>query len=171
MRALGWLVPVVALLVGCGDDDGGGDTGAGAQGGTGQGANGGTGASQGGGGTGGQTGGSGATGGVGGGQGGSASCDGNQKYCVDRCVDTQLNIQHCGDCNQPCDPGEVCQGGQCVAGQACDPVDQGACGGDGCCVDVCCPAGTACFSDIPSFYGCCPDGDQCGCIQEPCPDG
>lgn len=143
------------LLVGCGDDDtGGGGSG---QGGSGTGATG-TGAS-----------GTGASSTGGSGTGGAGSCTAGT-FCTDRCVDTDLNPLHCGDCGNPCGADEVCVGGSCEIA-TCDGAGGDACGGDGCCNGVCCPDGTTCFSDIPSFYGCCPEGDNCGCIGIDCPDG
>lgn len=34
--------------------------------------------------------------------------------CNGACTDIQTDGAHCGGCNQPCDPGELCDGGTCV---------------------------------------------------------
>ncbi len=43
-----------------------------------------------------------------------------QTDCAGACVDLQTDAAHCGDCDHPCDAGETCEAGQCVAGPALD---------------------------------------------------
>lgn len=93
-------------------DGGGGAAGSGGDAAGGSGATGGSGA-------GGDTGGSGGTGagGTGGGLGGfggeAPACPGTQTLCEDECVTLSSNRDHCGDCETPCDSGELCIAGEC----------------------------------------------------------
>jgi hypothetical protein len=61
-------------------------------------------------------GGSGGAGGAGGAGGGATSGGGGSGPTVDVCVDTKNDPQHCGDCNQACPKGQVCQDGVCLTG-------------------------------------------------------
>jgi cysteine-rich repeat protein len=45
--------------------------------------------------------------------GGCVDC-GELSYCDDHCVDTASHMEHCGGCNSPCNPDQVCSGGDCV---------------------------------------------------------
>ncbi len=60
-------------------------------------------------------GGGGVTGGEGpGGTGGAGACSGNLADCDGECVDLQSDPNHCGDCNEACDPAtESCSEGSC----------------------------------------------------------
>ncbi len=62
---------------------------------------------------------------------GGPVCDPPQTLCGDACVDTDDDDAHCGGCDQPCDAGQMCSAGQCMA-----PCDAGLemCGGA--CVDT-----------------------------------
>lgn len=41
-------------------------------------------------------------------------CPGAQALCDAVCVDLDADPAHCGGCGQPCAPGDVCDGGQCI---------------------------------------------------------
>jgi len=41
------------------------------------------------------------------------SCPGGRFLCGDRCVDTSSHPAHCGRCDQPCNPGQVCEASSC----------------------------------------------------------
>ncbi len=43
-------------------------------------------------------------------------CENDDVYCpsADRCLDTEDNDEHCGQCDNACGGGEVCDGDQCV---------------------------------------------------------
>ncbi len=47
------------------------------------------------------------------GGGGHIPCDGGF-LCERECIDLSADPLHCGDCDQPCDAGEVCDGGSCA---------------------------------------------------------
>jgi len=89
---------------------------------------------------------------------------------IPRCVDPDLNPENCGGCGTIC--GVACRGGECIeapeceAGQSCaDELVCSAQAGPG----RCCPAGTTFIRSPADFLGCCPDGDTCGCVQGQCP--
>jgi hypothetical protein len=42
-------------------------------------------------------------------------CDGGTQACGDVCVDTQVDPNHCGGCEDACLNGETCSGGACVS--------------------------------------------------------
>jgi hypothetical protein len=94
-----------------------------------------------------------------------------------RCVDLQLNPEHCGSCGHTCGPVRGCLDGQCTALEGCG-LDGGVADADGgACPDRftcstggnCCPGGTT-YGAIPvSFVGCCPDTDICGCVGDLAP--
>src|SRR5690606_27230964 len=54
-----------------------------------------------------------------------------QVICDGACVSTELNIHHCGGCDQPCLNTHVCVSGECVLNC---PIDQQRCGES--CVDT-----------------------------------
>jgi len=57
----------------------------------------------------------------------TCSCQGT--LCDSVCVDTDTSLAHCGTCNHPCNPNEVCAAGACQ----CQPSCAGTmCGDDGC---------------------------------------
>jgi hypothetical protein len=97
---------------------------------------------------------------------------------IPRCIDPMLNPENCGRCGHGCDT--VCENGQCGMRVMCSTdggtgADAGTCPGDLYCSDqmgagpVCCPPGTTFRASIADFFGCCPDGDICGCRQGACP--
>src|SRR5687767_5246956 len=49
----------------------------------------------------------------------------DQQQCGEDCVSTDLNVNHCGDCDQPCLNTHVCFAGECVLNC---PLGQLACG-------------------------------------------
>jgi hypothetical protein len=125
---------------------------------------------------------------VGGGPDAGADCGGCPagKLCcpsrfsgdIPRCIDPLLNPENCGRCGNPCDT--VCENGQCGTATMCSAdggpgADAGMCPGDLYCSDQmgagghCCPPGTTFRASIADFFGCCPDGDICGCRQGACP--
>ena len=53
--------------------------------------------------------------------------------CNGECVSTTSDVLHCGQCNRPCFPGEVCAGGVC--GVSCEPM-LAACDGGAFCADI-----------------------------------
>jgi hypothetical protein len=87
------------------------------------------------------------------------TCSPGQMNCGGECVDVQVEPDHCGGCDEPCEPGEVCQEGSCgspceaqemLCGGTCvDPLATDAhCGG----CDQPCPAGVACVQgECPQF--------------------
>lgn len=55
-------------------------------------------------------------------QSGCRSCDdcpAGKTDCHGECVDTTSDPDHCGGCDQACDPGEVCENSSCEAGPDC----------------------------------------------------
>jgi len=101
---------------------------------------------------------------------GKACCPSRFQGDVDRCVDLNLNPENCGTCGIYCDG--ACDGGECIAAETCEagttctsgqPCGQGP--GQG----RCCPAGTTFIASPADFFGCCPDGDICGCRDGMCP--
>ncbi len=98
--------------------------------------------------------GAGASGAGGEGAGGSPFCGPGEVLCGKECVDTSKSFQHCGGCFSPCDPDEVCSGGECSGGCPPSLVEC-----NGACVDI--------FSD-PSNCGSC--GFPCS-FDEACFDG
>lgn len=56
----------------------------------------------------------------------SYECDDPEDtFCesVERCIDTDVDVDHCGGCDNPCDDGEVCVGGECGDGECSDHED------------------------------------------------
>jgi hypothetical protein len=102
-------------------------------------------------------------------------CPGDKTCCPSRwsgdsprCVDTMLNPEHCGACGHLCDTG-ACHESACVASASCDastPCAEGAsCSTGAPGGGRCCPAGTSFQANPSSFFGCCPEGEQCGCLD------
>lgn len=87
------------------------------------------------------------------------TCPRGQMNCGGECVDVMSDAAHCGGCDEPCDPGEVCEEGSCgspcaaqemlCAGECVDPLaSDGHCGG----CEQPCPAGVACVQgECPQF--------------------
>jgi hypothetical protein len=61
----------------------------------------------------------------------TGGCPPDALECAGACVDPQTDLEHCGACDAPCQPGERCELGACVL--TCDP-DRTAC--QGACVDT-----------------------------------
>lgn len=114
-------------------------------------------------------------------------CFEHQTCCADerspsglRCVDTEINSDHCGDCNSPCTgDGRICQLGRCVCaspggrstwcGDACvnTKTDRNNCGG----CDVRCVSDQDCVAAAcrPRFGSVCPEGfGNCYPTGDPC---
>jgi len=127
-------------------------------------------------------------------QSGCKSCDdcpAGQTDCHGVCVDTTSDPDHCGGCDQACDPGEVCENSSCEAGPDCrtEPCPDGyycnintgeclpGCASDSHCgenehCDIATHACT-CNTGYHDCSGTClPDDsvDSCGDRCEPCPD-
>ena len=39
--------------------------------------------------------------------------DGTEQCVSGQCIHVQTNVNHCGQCDDPCDPGEICEAGSC----------------------------------------------------------
>ncbi len=94
---------------------------------------------------------------------------------IPRCVDTTLNPENCGSCGTFC--GGACEASKCVDSPTCGDGAP-ACPGDLVCSTTsptpsgegrCCPPGTSLLLSLTDFFGCCPDGDICGCREGACP--
>ena len=88
-----------------------------------------------------------------GGGGMSDTCPMGQSFCEGACVDTNASAEHCGECDQACENGEVCMAGSCEFDCAENLL---AC--DGACIDP------ETNSDFCGASGAC-TGDEAG---EPC---
>lgn len=102
--------------------------------------------------------------------GGKVCCPSRFEGDIPRCVDPTLNPENCGQCGKFCDG--ACVGSECVAAAACTAGDT--CTGGLVCSSQggqgrCCPAGTTFIMSPADFFGCCPDGDICGCREGNCP--
>ncbi|MCH9682107.1 MAG: hypothetical protein K0V04_11785 [Deltaproteobacteria bacterium] len=87
---------------------------------------------------------------------GQGPCDPPLAACGGECVDTQINVVHCGACNQACTSSQVCFEGECVFDC---PVGQLACGPR--CVDP---------SSDPSHCGRCDFPCDAFCVEGQCAD-
>jgi len=99
----------------------------------------------------------------------SPTCPAGMALCADVCVDVLANSQHCGDCDQPCAPGEACSDGACTnqpfcgdgvvqpeLGEECDDgVNSGL---DGGCLPGC-VLGSVCGDGIRGGIETCDDGN------------
>lgn len=119
---------------------------------------------------------------------GRCVCKRGLTKCGSTCVNTQINAQHCGACNNPCGEGETCDQGGCVCSggltlcgttcvdtqtdkQHCGACDE-PCGGtstcqQGTCVSpLGCPAGGNVCDD--AAFAACPGTDNpfCQCITD-----
>ena len=97
-----------------------------------------------------------------------AICGAGTTFCNHACVDTQLDPQHCGNCDNVCPSGETCMTGSCSI--VC-PANETACGAV--CVAIasdnmnCGACGTACATGLKCVQGkcsteCAQDLTQCG---------
>ncbi|HEU5431321.1 MAG TPA: hypothetical protein VFU81_06650, partial [Thermomicrobiales bacterium] len=59
--------------------------------------------------------------------GGCTACPANTVFCPDGCANLQTDNNHCGSCENACDPGQRCQDGTCVCDAQSCPT--GCCGG------------------------------------------
>lgn len=89
---------------------------------------------------------------------------------IPRCVDPALNPEHCGGCGTFC--GGACFESRCIEASECKA--DGTCDAPLVCDAVagmsrCCPPGTSFIVSPADFFGCCPDGDICGCREGMCP--
>ncbi len=55
----------------------------------------------------------------------SDACPGGWTFCSGFCVDTNIDLDHCGTCGNACTGGNICMGGSCVP---CTPVTCGVIG-------------------------------------------
>jgi hypothetical protein len=74
---------------------------------------------------------------------------------VDSCVDRQTDPQNCGGCGNHCDPGKICQGGQCVC-----PPEKTTCSGPWG-SDICCNLDEECGVDALLLPICVPKCKKC----------
>jgi hypothetical protein len=90
------------------------------------------------------------------------NCGDGFRCCEGRCVNLAESPNNCGGCGMRCDPqNQVCQDAICVPAELC--TGAGGCSNGACCAErVCCPSGTRCVIDLPTFVGCCPNGEDCG---------
>ncbi|HRI06798.1 MAG TPA: hypothetical protein PKW35_03220, partial [Nannocystaceae bacterium] len=97
----------------------------------------------------------------------TGGCVDPEVECGGACVDVSQSVEHCGGCDMPCDPGELCAGGLCMI--EC-PGDQMACGDT--CVDTQTDDAHCGGCDMPcDACSMCADG---GCVMAPpppAPDG
>ena len=104
---------------------------------------------------------------------GVCECREGFTLCNGECVDIESNIEHCGECGEPCTPElfEVCDSGECVLGGNCD-LDE--C--DDACVDTnvdplhCGDCDSPCFGDELCVGGICRAYEPLdeGCNTCPC---
>lgn len=115
-------------------------------------------------------------------------CDAGLTCCDGLCVNTFDNDDHCNACNQPCSPGKVCFGGDCVCqnglelcGEICRDTqrDENFCGGcntlpctgDGmrCCDGICSDTSVSWRHCGACDHECTGPGARCcdsGCVDE-----
>jgi hypothetical protein len=79
----------------------------------------------------------------------------NHEHCGEHgeLVDTQYDVNHCGQCNTICLPNEACVGGACKClnnNKGCGPTCLACLPNQDCVGGVCigCPTGTICFDDL-----------------------
>lgn len=111
---------------------------------------------------------------------GDNPCDGGQSFCGGKCVDTQTNILHCGDCGVACAGDELCHEGACVTDCSEAPCEGLTyCDADtslclpGCEYDEQCGANEVCdfgTHDCVCDFDSVPCGDECIWEGEPCAD-
>jgi hypothetical protein len=92
-----------------------------------------------------ETGGDGESGDAGDGD-GDNPCEGGEAFCGGKCVDTQTNILHCGDCDIACASDELCYEGNCATD----------------CTEAPCEGLTWCDPDTSLCLPGCADDFQCG---------
>lgn len=101
---------------------------------------------------------------------GKLCCPSHFQGDIPRCIDPNLNPEHCGGCGVTCNG--ACLDRACVDAQPC--IEGDTCGPDLECslaagMGRCCPPGTTYIVSPADFFGCCPDGDICGCREGMCP--
>lgn len=82
--------------------------------------------------------------------------------CNEVCVDVKNHRYHCGDCNKPCSPGEICVQGHCIL--SC-PTNSPSCGVAG--KEVCCPHSCCNYFCIDTKN----HREHCGACNKPCEPG
>lgn len=101
-------------------------------------------------------------------------CSGGLTDCGGICVDLQADVDHCGDCSDPCGVGEVCSAGDCALTCADGLVDCGGgcidpdasrefCGASGDCMAA--NAGTTCADGFVCSAGDCALSCQDGLLD------
>jgi hypothetical protein len=121
-----------------------------------------------------------------GGAGGQLECEGGLTPCAGSCVDTMVDLAHCGACDHPCPStlvcslaqcGTDCQGGTTQCGMMCvhtddDPEHCGKCG-NACPATQACSNGGCCKAGLTSCSGACTDTQidsmNCGTCRKVCP--
>ncbi len=99
-------------------------------------------------------------------------CAGTLRLCGGACVDTAINVAHCGTCDKVCGPGEVCnqgycgllptdcaQAGGCPGGFYCEPTDKTC--KPGCLLPTDCPTPGSCDAKT-HICACAEDTHACG---------
>lgn len=104
---------------------------------------------------------------------GACACPEGRTECAGTCVDTALNITHCGGCNTPvddgvgctidsCDAGVVTNTPDCADGTICD-TNTGACEDlPGCTIDAHCPFPLTCNTSSGECRPECTSQQECG---------
>jgi hypothetical protein len=97
-------------------------------------------------------------------------CKGGETRCDGRCVDLETHVQHCGECDNACDPGQRCLFGECV--DTCSPVCAAP---QACCVDECLDLTSEAQHCGQCFHACAENEvcrfANCGCLGPRCPAG
>ncbi len=109
-----------------------------------------------------------------------------ERMCGARCIDTDRDPEHCGDCGTACALGDVCAAGSCCTPSGsetcngvdddCDgTVDEGAAAAIGCAWGETCEGGTCACPAERTCGGACrdtsSDEDHCGSCGNACADG
>ena len=100
---------------------------------------------------------------------GDCVCDDDHELCDDQCVDFSTNIDHCGDCNEPCSTDASDAEAMCVESSCeieCDDDSLTYCSGDDICTDTdtdtdnCGSCGNACGDGVDCENGQCDVDDS-----------
>ena len=77
--------------------------------------------------------------------------------CNNNCVSTQVDLNHCGGCNKPCQVGQACVAGTCISGNCSLTCTPG---------QLCCPPNNICCDNacVSPLY----DAKHCGGCNKPC---